>query len=164
MNFVYIIALRTKVVILFLTVNFIIPLIRECKEYLVLFPSSGPRCAVHKRSWCRWEEHSWRKGHYGVPEGPRQLSRVHPLWTSTTQLQREADAGLDVPLVSFLLGGQSGLYPLLASRTHLRCFPIQVVCHRLPVVSWSGQFRDWDAGNRRLQAALLPDTHRSVNM
>lgn len=67
---------------------------------LFLSPSSGPRRAVHQRSGCRWEEHSWREGHHGVPEGPRQLSRVHPLRTSTTQLQREADAGLNVPLVS----------------------------------------------------------------
>lgn len=42
-------------------------------------------------------------------------------------------------------------------------FLLQVVCYRLPAVSGSGQFRDWDAGNRRLQTALLSDSDRSVD-
>lgn len=72
-------------------------------ECLFLSPSSGPCCAVHKRSWRHWEEHSWWEGHHGVPEGLRKLSSVHPLWTSTSQLQREADVGVNVPLVRHIL-------------------------------------------------------------
>lgn len=72
-------------------------------ECLFLSPSSGPCCAVHKRSWRHWEEHSWWEGHHGVPERPRKLSCVHPLWTSTSQLQREVDVGVNVPLVRHIL-------------------------------------------------------------
>lgn len=61
---------------------------------------SGARRARHQRRRGQWSLHGGREGRAGVPGQPRQLPRVHPLWPPPAVLQREADAGLHVPLVS----------------------------------------------------------------
>ncbi|XP_078235678.1 trafficking protein particle complex subunit 4 isoform X1 [Pogona vitticeps] len=93
----------------------------------------GPRRARPQRGRRQREAHGRREGRDGVPEQPRQLPGLDPLWAPAADLQREAHAGLHVPLA-------------------LR--------HRLPAFPRAGELRDRDAGDGHLQAALLPDPDR----
>lgn len=61
---------------------------------------SGPCSAVYQWSRCDWQEHSGWQGHHWILERCLQLSSVHPVWTGPAELQREADVGIHVPLVS----------------------------------------------------------------
>ena len=69
---------------------------------------SGTCSAVHQWSRCDWKEHRGRKGHPRVLERRLKLSCVYSIWSRTAELQREADAGVHVSLVSFVFALRVG--------------------------------------------------------